>query len=283
MTQVTEAAADTVRLATVEASDGASLCVREYGSTSGEPIIFLHSLFFDGSMFDGLCGRLGSGWRCVCPDHRGQGNSGGNGGDLSITRLASDTIALIESLGTPAHLFGSSMGGYVVFQVCLRRPDLVRGCVLSACTAREELNQPAFVRLEQDMKTLEPDERARRIANLMFGETFLNDPLRSAIREHWHTHFRRLRPDVGACVRGVRSRASVIENLPRLTVPTLLFAGTEDRAKSVADMEEIRTYMPGSRLVTLERTGHTPPIEAVNEVGEELSEWLSHIPTKGNH
>ena len=74
---------------------------------------------------------VAAGYRTAVTDLRGHGDSDTTfrlHGDLAT---GSDVIALVEHLGGPAVLIGSSMGAAAVAWVAAERPDLVAGLVLS--------------------------------------------------------------------------------------------------------------------------------------------------------
>jgi pimeloyl-ACP methyl ester carboxylesterase len=101
--------------------------------TEGEFVVLVHgnvssSLFWQETLLS-----LPDGFRGIAPDLRGFGST--ETAPVDATRglrdYADDVVALLETLGTgPAHLVGWSMGGGVVMQVLLDRPDLVASLVL---------------------------------------------------------------------------------------------------------------------------------------------------------
>src|SRR6476659_7965570 len=115
---------------------GVTIRVRESGPRDGTPVLLLHSLFFDGSMFDALGARLVDAFRLICPDHRGQGASRPTRLAPTIDQLCADTLELLERhVRAPAHLVGSSMGAYVAMRVAARAPRWIRTCTLLGWTA----------------------------------------------------------------------------------------------------------------------------------------------------
>jgi pimeloyl-ACP methyl ester carboxylesterase len=63
-------------------------------------------------------------------DYSGHGASGGRFEDGTIGRWAGDTLALVDALTRgPQVLVGSSMGGWIMLEVCLARPDRVAALV----------------------------------------------------------------------------------------------------------------------------------------------------------
>jgi 3-oxoadipate enol-lactonase len=150
----------------------------------------------------------------IAPDHRGQGSSDAAGIMPSITKLAEDTIALVDAVvGGPVHIVGSSMGGYVAMAVAQKRPELLLSCALSCCTASDEQDPHRFAALESALREQGPPALVDTLLSTMFGEHFLahGDPL--AI-EYWRAHFLSLDRKIADAVHGVFSRPSFIPKLP---------------------------------------------------------------------
>ncbi|MBP2227878.1 3-oxoadipate enol-lactonase [Azospirillum agricola] len=251
-------AEDGARLHHVERSTGGA------ADAAAGPVILLHSLFFSGAMFDDLLDRLPAGLRCVRPDHRGQGRSETGRNAPSIERLADDTIALIEALGgRPAHLVGSSMGGYVALAVLRRRPELVASAVLSCCTAQPEIQVERFAALENALRTKGAAALVDAIAATMFGTRFIEGGIDGSGErlQRWRAAFAEVDDRIADAVHGVAGRTSFVESLPAIRVPLQLVSGALDAAKRPDDMQFIADRVSGSRHVTLEQSGHTPPVE----------------------
>lgn len=232
----------------------------------------LHSLFFDGSMFDAVRSLLPATVAVYAPDHRGQGRSEAGGSTPSIDRLASDTIDIIETLGQGAvHLVGSSMGGYVAMRIAERRPDLLRSCVLSCCTAHAERQPERFAALEQRIREEGTAQLGLTLLQTMFGERFVAE--NSDACQAWRKHFEGLGPSAAEAVHGVFARPGYEALLDDLRVPLLLFSGELDRAKRPEDMAYIAERVPGSRHVTVADSGHTPPVESPALFARELLQF----------
>ena len=264
----------------VNTDDGARIFYSERKPVGGatSPILLLHSLFFDGDMFDGVVARLPETMWIIRPDHRGQGRSGRGSATPSIDRLASDTIAVIESVaGEPVHLVGSSMGGYVALAVAARRPELLRSCVLSCCTAQAEQDRDRFDALERALREQGPTVLVDTILRTMFGEYFLSHA-NTAIVERWRAHFAALDRSVADAVGGVFSRPSFVDTLSSLKMPVLLCSGDLDRAKRPADMAFIAERVAGSRHVVFDEAGHTPAVEVPARFADELIQFWRGLP-----
>ncbi|MDM0087868.1 MULTISPECIES: alpha/beta fold hydrolase [unclassified Variovorax] len=254
------------------ASDGALLCFleRPARTPAAGTAVLLPSLFFGASMFEEVAAQLPPQWRVVCPDHRGQGASESGLRAPTMGQLAADTEALIQALGDgPVHLVGSSMGGYVAMELAVRRPDLLRSCVLSCCTAEAEQQPERFAALEAALRAQGPAALVDGLVQTMFGSHFIEAA--SPALAHWRQHFAALDARIPDAVHEVFARNSHVDSLSRLTMPVLLFSGALDRAKKPADMQFIADRVPGSRHIVLEASGHTPPIEQPGRFAEALA------------
>src|SRR6266508_717938 len=105
---------------------------REFGATSGVPVIFLNHLAavldnWDPRVIDGIAARR----RVIVFDNRGIGASGGSTPD-SVEAMARDAIAFIRALGfDQVDLLGFSLGGMVSQVIAHEEPQLVRKLVLA--------------------------------------------------------------------------------------------------------------------------------------------------------
>jgi pimeloyl-ACP methyl ester carboxylesterase len=121
---ITSQEATTGRLRTTYLADG---------RTSGELVVLVHgnvssSLFWQETLLS-----LPAGFRGIAPDLRGFGGSDTAPVDAArgLRDFSDDLADLLDELGGgPAHLAGWSMGGGVVMQLLLDRPDLVASLVL---------------------------------------------------------------------------------------------------------------------------------------------------------
>jgi len=77
-------------------------------------------------------------------------------------------------------------------------------------------------------------------------------------------------------VDGVLAREAVIDELPRIAVPTLVVVGANDRAAPLRLGERVRARIPGARLVTVP-TGHTSPVERPELVTAEIERHLEAL------
>lgn len=243
--------------------DGCTLSALHWGADldQGVPVVLLHSLFFDGTMFEATVNSFAGSHYCIAPDHRGQGASALGQNAPSMSQLANDVVALLDHLDIPrVHLVGSSMGGYVALEIMRDHGDRVASLTLSCCTGQAEANPDRFEALAQSFQAPRAPNMAHKLAALMFGPSFAKAP--SPPLEYWHDRFSDLPEHMATVVRGVFSHDDFTPVLDRITCPVLLIAGAEDQAKSPADLKWIQAHISGqAEYAIINDAGHTPPVE----------------------
>ncbi|MEJ8846138.1 alpha/beta hydrolase [Variovorax rhizosphaerae] len=267
---------DSVSSASYQGSDGAALhfLERPARNIAAETVVFLPSLFFGSTMFADVLNAMPAEWRLVCPDHRGQGRSESGTLRPTMGQLASDTAALIDALGSePVHVVGSSMGGYVALELISQRPELLRSCVLSCCTAEAEQQPERFEALEASLRQQGAAAMVEALVATMFGTRFIEDG--GEALAHWRAHLAAIDPRIPDAVHEVFARRSYVDMLREIRTPMLLVSGALDRAKNPADMQFIADRVKGSRHVVMDDSGHTPPIEEPERFAREVTRFIA--------
>ncbi|MBI4728107.1 MAG: alpha/beta hydrolase [Acidobacteria bacterium] len=98
---------------------------------SGDPVVLVNGTGESGATWIGQTMDLGERYRCVTPDNRDVGRSSYVSDPYAPADMAADIAGLIERLDLgPSHVIGYSLGGAVVQELAVARPDLVRSLVL---------------------------------------------------------------------------------------------------------------------------------------------------------
>ncbi|MEO5884406.1 MAG: alpha/beta fold hydrolase [Candidatus Limnocylindrales bacterium] len=101
----------------------------------GRPVVvFIHGMRLSRSMWAAQMAELDDAYRVIAIDLPGHGVLADR--PFSLDAAADQVASVIETaVGSRAVVVGLSLGGYVAMHLAARRPDLVRGLVVSGATA----------------------------------------------------------------------------------------------------------------------------------------------------
>jgi 3-oxoadipate enol-lactonase len=270
---------------------GRAVGYSDTGTPAGRPdaatVVFGHGLLFGGWMFRAQISALRDRYRCVTVDWRGQGETPPARGGYDMDALTADAVGLIGALGVaPVHWVGLSMGGFVGQRLAARHGELLRSLILLGTSAEAE--EPARARARarlawsQVLFGLEPI--LGKVKPLLFGPSFLADTRNADVIDEWQ---RRLagcrRTAIKNAVLGVARRASVTGEIDRITLPTLVVVGADDRATPPARAEVIAGLIPGARLRVVPDCGHSSALEQPAAISALLAEFLSGVDEPRQH
>ena len=112
--------------------DGTRFAYREFGPSTGIPVVFLHHFTaviddWDPRVIDGIASER----RVITFDNRGVGGTEGRT-PTTVSAMADDAIAFIRALGLEqVDLMGFSLGGFIAQAVVTKQPALVRRIILA--------------------------------------------------------------------------------------------------------------------------------------------------------
>jgi pimeloyl-ACP methyl ester carboxylesterase len=165
----------------------------------------------------------------------------------------------------PYHLVANSLGGKVAVEFAARYPDQVARLVLlcpSGLSDVERLPVIDGVR-RSDLRTL---------VDSVFNDPGHTDPNLLAYYAKQFAN-RRWRAGLLRTIRGTMDHR-VRDRLGRVTQPTLLVVGGEDRIVDPHQAIAAAGLLPRGKLVVLEECGHAPQIEKADVVNRLVIEFL---------
>ncbi|HAA12861.1 MAG TPA: alpha/beta hydrolase [Cytophagales bacterium] len=257
--------------------NGATLHYDDQG-TGPETIVFAHGLIWSGEMFAEQVAVLKEQYRCITFDFRGQGRSEVTATGYDMDTLAKDAACLIEKLTDhPVHFVGLSMGGFVAMRLGIRRPDLLKSLILLDTSAdpEPEENVGKYNRLNFVARWIGLSLVASKVMELMFGEKFLQDPIRKPIRQDMRDRIvSNHRIGITRAVKGVVTRDGIYNQLEGIQLPTLIIVGDQDVATEPRKSERIHEKISGSQLQLIEGAGHTSTVEEPAAVNTAIQVFL---------
>lgn len=240
--------------------NGIKIQYREKGT--GDPLLLLHGFPLDGSMWDDQLEALSDRFRVIAPDLRGCGGSESSE-STSMEQMADDAAALLEKLGiAKAIVCGFSMGGYVTFALLRRRPELVRGLILTNTKAEPDTEEGKAGRAAMAAAIRERGAVAA-------AEAMLPKLLSPAAPERQPTLAERLRrtmlaqPPQGlaAAAMAMAARPDATPQLGGIAVPTLVIGSDGDTIMPFAIAEAMAAAIPGAALRRVDGAGHAANVE----------------------
>jgi pimeloyl-ACP methyl ester carboxylesterase/SAM-dependent methyltransferase len=258
--------------------NGVSLAYDEFGS-GRETVVMSHSYLVDRHQFDAQARALSEHYRVLTFDHRGHGDSDATA-DYSMRAIYEDAVGFIEATGAaPCHFVGLSTGGFVGLRLALWRPDLLRSLVLMDTSAGAE---PMVERAKYRLMLAVARSAGMRpvigsIMKIMFGPDSRRDRARAGELAAWRQRI--MDNDVDAMIgfgRAIFDRASVIDRLGWVDVPTLVMVGEHDRGQPVARSRAMVDHIDRAHLVIVPGAGHLATIERPDIVSSALLDFFEH-------
>jgi proline iminopeptidase len=255
----------------LELSDGASIFVAEVGS--GFPLIVLHGgPGLDHSMFRPYLDPLADEFRLLYVDERGQGRSERvDPATLSLDVFARDVDLLAEALGLErfavlGHSFGAIVATKHAIELGTAAAYVISGggdssdammADIEASFAEMGDAAEAIARSWEQEKTVETEDELRQLLRVQLPFHFAGDPPpgygdETVFSPEVLRHF----ADNGY------GDFDYAPDLGRVSAPTLVIVGEQDRTSTPRAARVLHEGIPGSELVLVPDVGHMSFVEA---------------------
>ncbi|WP_017575635.1 3-oxoadipate enol-lactonase [Nocardiopsis kunsanensis] len=225
------------------------------GPSEAPPLLLGGSLGSTAQMWQPQAEELSTHFRVVRFDLRGHGLSPVPEGPYTMADLGEDVLALMDRLGIArAHYAGISLGGMIGQWLALNAPDRIDRLALLATSP-----YPGPPQNWLDRAALAREKGPGALADAVVGRWFTEGYARAHADE-----VEELRDGIAdtpaegyaSCCEAI-SRWDVREELPHVTVPTLVIGGAQDEATPVqGNTDLIAERIPGAQLVVLDHAAH---------------------------
>jgi pimeloyl-ACP methyl ester carboxylesterase len=243
--------------------DGTRFAYRELGTPTGVPLVFLHHFTatiddWNPHVLDGIAAHR----HVVVFDNRGIGGTAGRV-PTTIDAMADDAIALVRALGMgEVDLAGFSLGGFIAQVIAAREPHLVRRLILAGtgpagCKGVGQFNRRLLTDTGQGAVTLR-DPKPRLFFTRTEGGRAAASDYMARLRERTSDRVTRtsLRAAASQLVAIARWGAQAPMDLSRISQPTLVANGEDDRMLATHGSFELAHRLPNARLVIYPDSGH---------------------------
>ena len=243
------------------------------GSQDAPVLVLGPSLGTDLGLFETQVAALAHGWRIVRYDLRGHGGSATPDGPYSMAELAQDVLELLGHLGVGRfHYAGVSLGGAVGQWLAIRHPDRLLSLALCATAARfpnrESYSERAARARAEGMESM-VSSREGTWYTARFAAEHPDET------ERLLTMLRATDPEGYAGCCEALADFDVRSELGRISVPTLVVAGSEDPATPVQTMHELADGISAATFVEVPGAAHLVNVEGADVVTGALAGHLA--------
>lgn len=249
-------------------------------SGTGPPVVGIAGFACAHWLLRPLAAQLEPRFTVWLPDNRGMGCSPKVNTPFDIEDMAADILAIIRNeIGEPVHLFGVSMGGFIVQHLLTTAPDAIRAAAIFCSTSGGSQFRPLFLywSLQQMQKVLQmsPDAYARWILEPIVSPRLASYPeAYDFMLQHRLAHPEDSHP-VLAQYHAMSRFFQQSLDLKAVKTPVLIACGEQDPVFPVANSRLLAQMLPNGELVIFPDTDHLFFVEKPQEVGDVLSEFFT--------
>ena len=255
---------------------GIELPYVDVGSRDGVPAVLLHAYADSWRSFERVLAHLPPSVRAIAPTQRGHGGATKPASGYRVHDFAADLVALLDFLEVErAVLVASSSAVFTVEQICLDRPERVRGLVLIGAPWSLAERAPSFDFVQSVEVLTDPVDGsfARDFVAGTSSERVPPDFLDAMVEES------------GKVPANVwqQTLTGLLEARPpasgAIAVPTLVIWGERDGLIPREDQERFLAALPGARLAVHKDAGHVVHWELPERVADEIAAFIAELPS----
>jgi pimeloyl-ACP methyl ester carboxylesterase len=242
---------------------GVTYAYRELGPKGDIPVVFFVHLAATLDNWDPrIVDPIAAGRHVITFDNRGVGASSGSVPG-SVEEMADDAYTFIKALGfDKIDIFAFSLGGMIAQDLVVKHPELVRKLVLTGTGPRggKDIDKVVGVTYWDILRATLTRQDPKEF--LFFNRNATGKPAARAFVQRLHE--RTVDRDADMKLRGFRTQLKAIQkfgrsapaDLSKLTHPTLIANGDNDRMVPSVLSEDLHRRIKGSELIIYPDSGH---------------------------
>ena len=251
----------------------------------GFPILFAHSYLWSARVWAPQIEELSKSYRCIAVDMWSHGKSD-RLPSVPVTNndTAEDYWTLMQELGINEFaVVGTSVGGMVVTHLALNHPEAVKAYAIvgSSVGAEPEAKKEKYFGILDGMQA---EQRVTEEVADIFVPFFFSDKTKED-KPQLVEDFRKIflatpaeqidgMVEVG---KGLFSRPDLLDQLPSITVPSLVLVGEKDAPRPPSESKAMADRLPNVEFTILPEIGHVCSLEAPEETTKALQNLLNRI------
>ena len=243
------------------------------------PIIFLHGFPFSKSMWQTQLDFLKSSNRVIACDIRGFGNSKDEESVMSMDLFGDDLIQFMDRLNIDkAVVCGLSMGGYIALNVCKRYAERLEALILcdTQCIADSPEGKAKRYKLIDEIALNGTENFTEGFIKNVFHKDSLTGK-KEVVEELRKVIISNSKHVITTGLKALAERSETCSVLNKITVPTLIICGREDKVTTLAQSEFMNQNIEGSILRIIDDAGHVSNLEQADEFNKHLQDFLKKL------
>jgi len=230
------------------------------------PIVFIHGASSDPTSWDDQKAYFSASRGVTVPDL------------TSFDNISVMGDAVLAAAPAEFILCGTSMGGYVAFDILKKAKGRVKVSILCNTTARADAPERKRQRQMEVNSGEEAYKEARK--NDDHYKAFLSE--KSSQDKTLVARLRGISQRAGyGCFsrhqKACAERAESLAYLPEINMPVLVMGGAEDKLIPLELQREIQQGIKGAQLVSIEGTGHITNMEKPAEMNAAIETFLKQV------
>jgi len=239
----------------------------------GKPLILIHGLGLNHSIWEKNVQSLYSCFRVILPDMRAHGKSFSSSEGFTMRDMGEDVVRIMDQLNIPsAIIVGHSMGGYIALSILENFPERIYGIALIASQIYADLaiNKKQRIKMAEQLIKEKPSDVFYEMPDKLTQDRKIRDSCRKMINQTDAAGMRRV-------LIAMASRPSSKELWKRNTKPSIIIAGKEDCFISIETINKMRALNKQTEIHLIESAGHMVMMEKPEITSQLLSTWAGRI------
>ncbi|MFA7310902.1 MAG: alpha/beta hydrolase [Shewanella sp.] len=250
---------------------------------SGPVLLFGHSYLWDSAMWAPQIATLSAQYRCIVPELWGHGQS-----DIlpnnckTLLDIADQMLELMDALEiSHFSVVGQSVGAMWGAELVLKAPTRVKTLVMlnSFIGFEPEVTRAKYDGMLDMISAAKaiPAPLISAISPLFFANDAANNTpeLVTGFEQSLASITAEQIPTIVKLGRMIFGRRDTMEYAEQLTLPCLIMAGVEDKARSVLESYLMSDAIDGSQLVHIPAAGHISTLEQAEFINQHLADFLA--------
>lgn len=272
----------------VEVMPGFTVHLRDEGAPLAPAIILLHGSNASLHTWEAWAEQIKGDYRVISYDHPGHGLTGPHPRDCYTAACFAEVVeAIARNRGLDRFvLAGNSMGGWIAWNYALAHPERLKGLVLIDASGAPlppgiEPTPPIGFRLaltpgvNRLMREITPRSMIEKSLRQTVSVEASVTP--TVVDRYWELlHYPGNRRATAIRFASARNTATP-DQLARISVPTLILWGKEDRLVPVEAAAVFDRHIPNSRAIVYDGIGHLPMEEAPYRSVADLTAFMNEV------